>query len=50
MLVDHNADYVHGYDEESRKVLENKKEDEFIQITKDWVREYAKLEDIDIFM
>ena len=50
MLVDHNADYVHGYDEESRKLLENKKEDEFIQTAKDGVREYAKLEDIEIFI
>ena len=50
MFIDHNADYVHGYDEESRKLFGNKKEDEFIQIAKDWVREYAKLEDIEIFI
>ena len=50
MFIDHNADYDHGYGEEPRKLLEEKKEDEFIQKAKDWVREYAKLEDVEIFV
>jgi ubiquitin-protein ligase len=50
MFIDHNADYDHAYGEEPRQLLEQNKEDEFIQKAKDWVREYAKLEDIEIYM
>ena len=50
MFIDHNVDHDHGYGEEPKKLLVEKKENEFIEKAKAWVREYAKLEDIEKYM
>ena len=50
MFIDHNADFDHGYSEEPANLLINEKENEFIEKAKLWVREYAKLEDIEQYM
>lgn len=50
MFIDHNVDVDHAYDEEPRQLLEDKKEGEFIEKAKAWVREYAKVEDIEKYM
>ena len=50
MFIDHNVDFNHGYNEEPADLLINKKENEFIEKAKLWVREYAKLEDIEEYM
>ena len=49
MFLDYDADIDHAYDQEPRTLLEGKKTEEFIQKAKDWVKQYAKLEDIDKF-
>ena len=50
MFIDHEVDHDHGYPEEPRKLLLEKKEDEFIAKAKEWVRQYAKVEDIEQYM
>lgn len=50
MFIDHEVDADHGYGEEPRKLLLEKKEDQFIEKAKTWVREFAKLEDIEKYM
>ena len=49
MFLDYDADITHAYSDEPRTLLEEKKTEEFIQKAKDWVKQYAKLEDIDKF-
>ena len=48
MFMDYNKDVDHAYGEEPRHTIE-KSEEKFIEKAKDWVRKYAKLEDIDKF-
>jgi len=43
----HDVDHDHGYGEEPRKLLLDKKENEFIAKAKEWVRQYAKVDDIE---
>ena len=49
MFIDHNVDIGHGYGEEPEKLLMENKTEEFMEKAKSWVREYAKLEDIEKF-
>lgn len=49
MFLDYGADITHAYGQEPRTLLEGKKEEEFIKKAKEWVKEYAKLSDIDKF-
>jgi ubiquitin-protein ligase len=49
MFLDYDADIDHAYGQDPRALLEAKKREEFIKKAKDWVKEYAKLEDIDRF-
>ena len=50
MFIDHDVDHDHGYGEEPRKLLLDKKENEFIAKAKEWVRQYAKVDDIEQYM
>ena len=50
MFIDHEVEHEHGYGEEPEKLLREKKENEFIEKAKAWVREYAKVEDIEQYM
>lgn len=48
MFLDYDADVDHAYGEEPKKLfLENP--DKFVEKAKEWVRAYAKLEDLDVF-
>ena len=47
MFIDHDADIGHGYGEEPEQLLRDKKTGQFEEKAKQWVREYAKLEDIE---
>ena len=49
MFLDYDADIGHAYGQDPRKLLEGKQTEEFIKKAKEWVKEYAKLEDIDKF-
>ena len=48
MFIDYDKDIKHAYPQEPRNLLEKNPED-FIKEAKKWVREYAKLEDLDKF-
>jgi ubiquitin-protein ligase len=48
MFFYYDADLNHAYGEEPRTTLERNKE-EFIKKAQEWVRQYAKLEDLDKF-
>ena len=50
MFIDHNVDHDHGYGEEPKQLLLDKKENEFIAKAKEWVRQYAKVDDIEQYM
>ena len=48
MFMDYDKDVDHAYGEEPRNLF-NQGRDKFIEKAKSWVREYAKIEDIDKF-
>ena len=48
MFIDYDKDVDHAYGEDPRKTF-NESRDKFIEKAKEWVRLYAKLEDIDKF-
>ena len=49
MFMDYKMDVSHSYSNKAHELLANNKEDEFIATAKQYVREYAKLEDLDKF-
>ena len=48
MFMDYDKDVDHAYGEEPKNLF-NQGRDKFIEKAKSWVREYAKIEDIDKF-
>lgn len=48
MFFYYDADLNHAYSEEPRTTLENNR-DEFIRKAQEWVKQYAKIEDLDKF-
>ena len=47
MFMDYKMDLEHSYSNKAYELLSNKKEDEFIETVKKYVKDYAKLEDIE---
>ena len=48
MFLDYDADVDHAYGEEPRQLFESNP-DKFVEKAKEWVKVYAKLEDLDQF-
>lgn len=48
MFMDYDKDIDHAYGEKPKNTFKENK-DKFIETAKDWVRKYAKIEDIDKF-
>ena len=49
MFMDYKMNLEHSYSNKAQELLLNNKDDEFITTVKQYVRDYAKLEDLDKF-